>query len=151
MCQYVSVRVSTCQYMSVRVSMCQYMSVCVKVCQYVLVCVSNQSPNDSVIQWLIHPVTQSSSDSVIQWLSHPVTQSSRVSVFFLHSCLKIFDLCLIIQYQSLQTSAFWLKSSVMLANSNAVFINDQIKFYQKNGAKWYSPLHDALWFFREFV
>ena len=87
--------------MSLGVSKCQYVLVLVRhfaKCQYV-----------SVVS---HSVTQSSSDSVIQWLSHPVTQSFS-DHFLLPRCLIVFDLQVLIQSQSILTSAFWLKSSVM--------------------------------------
>ena len=96
MCLLVSVGVSTCHCVSVRVSTRKYASVRVNTYQYASLCVST-----------CHPVTQSSSDSIIQRI---VTQYFCL----LPSCLKIFVLCLIIQSQSLQTRAFWLKSSVIL-------------------------------------
>ena len=88
-----------------------------------------------------------------------MTQSFRDSVTqcfcLLPSCLLLFDLHMLIQSQSILTSAFWLKSSVMFAlslfiwwifpwnqfcNTHAFFITSNI--FWKN-----QLLHKNVWFF----
>ena len=81
-------------------------------CQYVSISVSR------------YQYAQSSSDSVTH-------------CFCLHpSCLKIFGLCLIIQSQSLHTSAFWLKPSVMFA-SVFILLGKVCQIWEKGWLKIY--------------
>ena len=103
------------------------MPVGVSTCQYMPVLLSSRSP-----------VTLSSSDchsdSVIQWLSFSDSVIQSTQCFCLRpSCLKIFGLCLIIQSQSLQTSAFRLKSSVMFTYllSIEIIILKSINLFKK--------------------
>ena len=91
--------------------------------------------------------------SQLQAIGHLLQLSSRIFKSFLSfcllpSCLKIFGLCLIIHYQSLQTSAFRLKSSVMLTTA---FTQKKIELNYLNQNQSYRVSENLAFFCLHFL